>query len=505
MKSFLGIELGSTRIKSVLVGEDFKPMATGAYEWENKFENGFWTYSLEEVWEGVRASVSALGVGLGDVAGIGVSAMMHGYLAFDTYGNLLADFRTWRNTTTEKAAEELTKRFNFNVPQRWSIAHLYQAILNGEPHVGDVAFMTTLAGYVHWKLTGEKVLGVGDASGMFPLEGGEYSVRMADVFSGITNGVRISEIFPRILAAGETAGRLTEEGARLLGSGLRAGIKLCPPEGDAGTGMVATNSIAPRTGNISAGTSVFAMIVLEKDLKNVYTEIDMVTTPTGKPVAMVHCNNCTSDLDAWVRVIGESLACFGVEVSKSELYEKLYGAAVSDAADADCGGLLAYNFFSGEPIVGLDEGRPLFVRAVGANFTLANFMRSLLFSSMATLRIGMEILRGEDVALEKIQGHGGLFKTPGVAQKLMAAALNTPVSVMETAGEGGAWGMALLAAYMGEGGGDTLDEFLMEKVFVNSTDENLRPVEKFDVDGFEKFLQNYRSGLAVQKAAVECV
>ncbi|MCL1862914.1 MAG: FGGY-family carbohydrate kinase [Defluviitaleaceae bacterium] len=503
MDKFLGIELGSTRIKSVLVGEDFKPVATGAFEWENKFENGFWTYGLDEMWEGVRASVASLE--LSDVRGVGVSAMMHGYLAFDKAGELLTPFRTWRNTTTEKAATELTKRFDFNVPQRWSIAHLYQAILNGETHVCDIDYMTTLAGYVHWKLTGEKVLGVGDASGMFPLENGGYNMRMADDFYKET-GVRVTEVFPRILNAGDDAGRLTEEGAKLLGLPSRlAGTPLCPPEGDAGTGMVATNAIAPRTGNISAGTSVFAMIVLENDLKNVYTEIDMVTTPTGKPVAMVHCNNCTSDLDAWVRVFGESLSCFGVDVSKSELYEKLYSMAVSDGADSDCGGLLAYNFFSGEPIVGLDEGRPLFVRSLGADFTLSNFMRTLLFSSMATLRIGMEILWEENVSLEKIQGHGGLFKTPGVAQRLMAAALGTPVDVMETAGEGGAWGMALLAAYKNAGGGITLDKFLSERVFANAGGDNLSKAEKSDMDGFEKFLKNYRRGLAVQKSAVENV
>ena len=499
-KLFLGIELGSTRIKSVLIDENYRPVASCAHDWENRFEDGVWTYRIEDVWAGVTESLR--GLPLANVCGIGISAMMHGYLAFDESDNLLVPFRTWRNTTTEKAAAELTKHFNFNVPQRWSIAHLYQAILNNEPHVKNISFMTTLAGYVHWKLTGEKVLGIGDASGMFPIENGKYAVHMSEEFFNLTHGIVIENIFPKILNAGEFAGKLTAEGAKLLdpSGALQAGIPLCPPEGDAGTGMVATNSIKEKTGNISAGTSIFAMIVLEKDLQNVYTEIDMVTTPTGKPVAMVHCNNCTSDLDAWVKLFGEVLASFGVSPSKTELYEKIYNAALH--ADPDCGGLLAYNYFSGEPIANIDEGRPLFVRLPDAKFSLANFMRSLLFSSMATLRLGMEILQKENVSLEKIQGHGGLFKTY-TAQKLMAAALNTPIDVMESAGEGGAWGIALLAAYMQLAqNGIYLDEFLLNYVFKNEKTVCATP-DNSDVDGFEIFLKNFKKGLAIEKSAIE--
>ncbi|MDR0273132.1 MAG: ATPase [Clostridiales bacterium] len=499
-KSFLGIELGSTRIKSVLIDENFKPISSGTHDWENKFENGIWTYRLEDMWTGVRECVKCLP--LENVCAVGFSAMMHGYLAFGENDELLAPFRTWRNTTTEQAAAELTRLFNFNIPQRWSIAHLHQAILNNEPHVKNISFMTTLAGYVHWKLTGEKVLGIGDASGMFPIENGRYNSQMSKKFFELSNGIEIENIFPSIKNAGENAGTLTEEGAKLLDptGALKPGILFCPPEGDAGTGMVATNSVAERTGNISAGTSVFAMIVLEKELKNVYTEIDMVTTPTGKPVAMVHCNNCTSDLDAWVKIFAEAFELFGVPQSKNVLYEKLYNAALS--ADAHCGGLLSYNYFSGEPIVGLDEGRPLFARMPDAKFSLANFMRSLLFSSMTTLRLGMDILRKENVLLEKIQAHGGLFKTENVAQKLMATALNTPVSVTESASEGGAWGIALLAAYACEADKISLDEFLSKKIF-SSANERCVTLTPEDIVGFDRYLQGFKQGLAIEKAAIE--
>lgn len=495
----MGIELGSTRIKSVLIGENYRPVTSGAYGWENRFENDVWTYRLEDVWTGVQESFRKLNMPNANICGIGISAMMHGYLVFDKEGELLTLFRTWRNTSTEQAASELVKLFNFNIPQRYSVAHLYQAILNREPHVKNISFATTLAGYVHWKLTGEKVLGVGDASGMFPIKEMRYNPQMSKKFYELA-GMEVEKIFPRILNAGKFAGALTAEGAKLLDPTgvLKAGITFCPPEGDAGTGMVATNSIAERTGNISAGTSIFTMIVLEKELQNVYKEIDIVTTPTGKHVAMVHCNNCTGDLDAWIKIFGEALACFGVFPCKTELYEKLYSAALN--ADADCGGLLAYNFFSGEQIVTLEKGRPLFVRLPDANFSLASFMRVLLFSSMGTLRLGMEILQKENVSLEKLCGHGGLFKTK-IPQKLMAAALNTPITVMESAGEGGAWGIALLAAYAAKPE-ILLEEFLSKYVFKNEKTVCAAP-KKSDVDDFNKFLINYKQGLAIEKSAIE--
>ena len=510
MKLFLGIELGSTRIKSVITDEKFRVCATGAYEWENRLEDGLWTYSLEDVWTGVKASASecmAAAAGTfakgGRLCGIGVSAMMHGYLAFDSVGRLLVPFRTWRNTTTEQAAVALTELFNFNIPQRWSVAHWYQAILNGEAHCGEISFMTTLAGYVHWKLSGKKVLGVGDASGMFPVEDGEYNPHFCALFEE-TAGENIIEKFPKILNAGDDAGTLTAEGAGLLGIGpLYIGVPLCPPEGDAGTGMVATNAVREKTGNVSAGTSIFAMIVLEKGLRNLHTEIDMVVTPAGKPVAMVHCNNCTSDIDAWVRLFAEGMARFGVMPDKADLYEKMYAAALE--GDADCGGLLSYNYVSGEPVVGLHEGRPMFLRMAGANFSFANFMRAHLFSCMATLRIGMDILYGEGVALEKLQGHGGLFKTPVVAQSLMAAALNTPVAVSQTAGEGGAWGMAILAAYADYVGSNTgrenLEDFLEKFVYVNDETTVAEPKSE-DVAGFDAFLRRYKNGLALQEVKI---
>ncbi|MCL1843323.1 MAG: FGGY-family carbohydrate kinase [Defluviitaleaceae bacterium] len=515
-KTFLGIECGSTRIKAVLTDENYRPVASGTFDWENSFENGLWTYSLKNLREGAREAFRKLSneyenkfkTPLTTVGAMGVSAMMHGYLAFGSNNQLLAPFRTWRNTTTEPAAKALIKQFHFNVPQRWSIAHLYQAVLNNEPHVKEIAFMTTLAGYVHWQLTGEKVLGVGDASGMFPIENGDYNSKMCEDFYSLYDGLKIKDVFPRVLNAGEFAGRLSAEGANFLDpSGVfLPGVPLCPPEGDAGTGMVATNSITERTGNISAGTSVFAMIVLEKALSKIHTEIDIVTTPDGKPVAMVHCNNCTSDLDAWINLFGEVLGCFGADIgtpqNKAEMYEKLYTAALS--ADFDNDGLLAYNFFSGEPIVSLEEGRPLFVRKPSAKFTLADFMRTLLFSALGTLRLGMDILAEEDVRLEQLLGHGGFFKTKGVGQKFMAAALNTPVSVTESAGEGGAWGIALLAAYMKKRQNNplSLSEFLAKDVFAEAEFLCETPDPMY-VKSFEMFLKNYKKGLAIEKVACE--
>jgi sugar (pentulose or hexulose) kinase len=516
-KTYLGVELGSTRIKAVLTDEQYNPVASGAFEWENKLEGGLWTYHLDDVWTGIQAGFKQLadeveskyGQTLTTVGCIGVSAMMHGYLPFDKEDRQLAGFRTWRNTNTEEAAAGLTEKFAFNIPQRWSIAHLYQAMLNGESHVSEIAFLTTLAGYVHYKLTGEKVLGVGDASGMLPIDStaGDYNARMVADFNGLAKDAgfdwTLEDILPKVLDAGQDAGVLTEEGAKLLDPAgrLKAGIPLCPPEGDAGTGMVATNSVARRTGNVSAGTSIFAMIVLEKELSKLYTEIDMVTTPSGAPVAMVHCNSFTSDLDAWVRLFGEAISSIGASVEKSSLYDVLYRRALE--GDADCGGLLSYNYYSGEPITNLEQGRPLFVRTPDSAFTLANFMRSLLFSAIATLKIGMDILtEKENVTLDQLLGHGGFFKTKEVGQLLMASALNVPVAVMESAGEGGAWGVALLAAYRRTATGETLEKFLSEKVFRGSAGIRIEPDQK-DHEGFNAYMRRYIPGLAIERAAVD--
>lgn len=515
--TFLGIELGSTRIKAVLIGPDHLPIASGSHSWENRFENNMWTYHLEDVWTGLQDAyaklnedvVSKFGQPLTKVSAMGISGMMHGYLPFDKDGNQLAAFRTWRNTNTDQAASELTELLSFNIPHRWSVAHLYQAILNGEKHVSDIDYLTTLAGYVHWKLTGEKVLGVGEASGMFPIDSstGDYDSKMVAQFDDLlkTKGLpyTLRQVFPQVKNAGDAAGILTEEGARLLdpSGNLQPGIPFCPPEGDAGTGMVATNSVAPRTGNVSAGTSVFAMIVLERPLSKVYRELDMVTTPSGSPVVMVHCNNCTSDFDAWVRVFDELLASAGAKISKSELYDLLYNKALE--GEPDCSGIVHFNYFSGEPITGIEEGRPLLVRKPDSNFNLANFMRAQLFSCMATLKIGMDILDKENVVLDKLLGHGGLFKTKGVGQRLMAGALNVPVAVMETAGEGGPWGMALLAAYMvNKEDGETLEAYLQNKVFKEVEVITAEPDPK-DKEGFDAFLKNYTSCLSVQQAAVD--
>jgi sugar (pentulose or hexulose) kinase len=517
-KTALGIEFGSTRIKAVLIGEDHTPLASGSYEWENRYENGVWTYHLEDVWTGLQESYRKLSLEVQEkyqtplkkIGAIGFSAMMHGYLAFDKDGNLLVPFRTWRNTMTGQAAAKLTELFQFNIPQRWSIAHLYQAILNNEPHVKDISHLTTLAGYVHWKLTGQKVLGVGEASGMFPIDSqiNDYDKRMIELFNK-QSGVeklpwKLIDILPKVLVAGEPAGKLTAEGARLLDptGQLQAGIPLCPPEGDAGTGMVATDSVAERTGNVSAGTSVFAMIVLEKALSKVYPEIDMVTTPTGKPVAMVHSNNCTSDLNAWVELFQEFTQLLGVEVSQSKLFETLYQQALK--GDADGGGLLAYNYLSGEHITHMEEGRPLFIRTPESRFTLPNFMRVHLFSALGALKIGLDILFDkEQVQIDKILGHGGFFKTKEVGQRIMAAAINVPVSVMETAGEGGAWGIALLAAYLlSKAGNEPLESYLTKKVFASENSSTIEP-DPADVQGFAAFMERYKKGLAIERAAVD--
>ena len=519
-KTALGIEFGSTRIKALLIGENYAPIASGSYDWENRYENGVWTYHIEDVWAGLQESYRHVVADFGQkssaplttIGAIGFSGMMHGYMAFDKNGVLLAPFRTWRNTITAQAAEELTALFQFNIPQRWSIAHLYQAILNNEPHIHNIAYLTTLAGYVHWKLTGEKVVGVGEASGMFPIDShtNDFDERMIALFdqqlSAKNIAWRLRDILPKVLVAGESAGKLTENGARLLDpSGqLSAGIPLCPPEGDAGTGMVATNSVAERTGNVSAGTSIFAMIVLEKSLKQVYPEIDIVTTPTGKNVAMVHSNNCTSDLNAWVELFKEFTTALGIKVEQSQLYELLYQTAL--AGDADAGGLLAYNYVSGEHITHLPEGRPLFVRTPESRFTLPNFMRTHLFSALGALKIGLDILfEGEHVKIDKILGHGGFFKTKDVGQKFMAAAMNVPVSVMETAGEGGAWGIALLAAYlMQKADGEALETYLARQVFVGEGEITINP-DPSDVKGFASFMERYKQGLVIEKTAVEAM
>ena len=517
-RAVLGIELGSTRIKAVLIGSDRAPVASGSREWENHYRDHIWTYGQEEIWEGLRDCYQSLaedtekkyGVKPSRFAAMGVSAMMHGYLAFDGQDELLVPFRTWRNTITGEAAEKLTELFSYHIPQRWSIAHLYQAVLNGEEHVKDVRFLTTLAGLVHWKLTGRKVLGCGDAAGMFPIdpETKDYNGRMLDQFDSLVSGYgypwKIREILPEVLLAGEDAGRLTEEGARLLDpSGtLGSGIPLCPPEGDAGTGMAATNSVAVRTGNVSAGTSVFAMAVLEKDLAKPYDAIDLVTTPAGDPVAMVHCNNCTSDLNAWVGLFREFAGALGMEVDMDRLYGTLYNRALE--GDADCGGLLAYNYLSGEHITGFDEGRPLFVRSPESRFNLANFMRVHLYTSLGALKTGMDILlKEEQIRLDRLTGHGGLFKTKGVGQRILAGAVDTPVCVMETAGEGGAWGIALLADYLvNREAGESLTVYLADRVFGGAKGSVLDPVPE-DVEGFETFMERYRNGLNIERAAAE--
>lgn len=519
-KAVLGIEFGSTRIKAVLVDENNMPIASGDHDWENRLENGVWTYTLEDIWTGLQDCYQKMtedvkekyGVAVEKLAAIGFSAMMHGYLAFDKEGNLLVPFRTWRNTITQEASEALTKVFNFHVPQRWSIAHLYQAILNGEEHVPQVDFFTTLDGYIHWQLTGEKVLGVGSASGMFPIDSTikDYDKAMIQKFDELVapKGFpwKLEHLLPKVLLAGDKAGVLTEEGAKKLDptGTLQAGCPLCPPEGDAGTGMVATNSVKQRTGNVSAGTSVFAMIVLEKALKRMHEEIDMVTTPSGDAVAMVHCNNCTSDLNAWVNIFKEFAESFGIDVDMNKLFGTLYNKALE--GDKDCGGLLAYNYFSGEHITGFEEGRPMFVRTPDSKFSLANFMRANLYTSLGALKVGLDILlKEEEVAIDRITGHGGLFKTKGVGQKILAAAMDATVSVMKTAGEGGAWGIALLASYMvNKDAGEALEDYLQNKVFGGDEGEKMDP-DPEDVKGFDEFIKRYRAGFPIERAAVDAL
>ncbi len=516
-KAVLGIEFGSTRIKAVLVDEAHVPIAQGSYEWENQLVDGLWTYSKEVIWFGLQQCYADLradvrkryGVEIEHLAAIGISAMMHGYMPFNKEGHLLVPFRTWRNTNTGPAAAELSKLFVYNIPLRWSISHLYHAILNDEPHVANIGYLTTLAGYIHWKLTGEKVLGVGDASGMLPIdpEPGTYRADMVEKFEKLVAPKRfrwkLRNILPRVLGAGEGAGRLSETGAKRLDiSGhLKAGVPLCPPEGDAGTGMVATNAVRPRTGNVSAGTSSFSMIVLEKELSKPNEMIDMVTTPDGKLVAMVHCNNCTSELNAWVKMFREYQQLLGPVDDKQDVYRKLYTHALE--GDPDCGGLVAFNYVSGEPVTGFAEGRPLFVRSASDNFSLANFFRAQLYGSLVVLKIGNDVLFSEEkVEVDRITGHGGLFKTPVVGQRILAAALNSPISVMETAGEGGAWGIALLASYLVNNGGEmSLPDFLDRVVFAGNTGTEIAP-DPEDVAGFEAYLANYKACLPIEKAAV---
>jgi len=517
-KTYLGIELGSTRIKAVLIDEDNVPIASGSHDWENSLVDNIWTYSLEDIWKGLQDSYQKLAsdvkqqydVTLQTVGAIGFSAMMHGYMVFDKEGILLVPFRTWRNNITEVASDELTKILQYHIPQRWSIAHLYQAILNKEKHISKIAFQTTLAGYIHWKLTGQKVLGVGEASGVFPIDLNtkKFNQHMINQFNELIEEEKLpwklEDVLPTVLTAGESAGVLTLEGAKLLDitGELKPGIPLCPPEGDAGTGMVATNSVAKRTGNVSAGTSVFAMIVLEQELSKVYEEIDLVTTPTGSLVGMAHSNNCSSDLNAWVGLFGEFSKAMGMEVDMNKLYGTLYNVALK--GDADGGGLLAYGYLSGEHMTHFEEGRPLFVRSSDSKFTLANFMRVHLYTALGALKIGLDILlKEEKVKLDEILGHGGLFKTKGVGQKIMAAALNVPVSVMETASEGGAWGIALLASFMvNKAENETLEEYLSNKVFSGESSTKISPNSK-DVAGFEIFMKRYKQGLSIERAAVD--
>ena len=514
-KTYLGIEFGSTRIKAVLIDDSFAPIAAGSHEWENRYENGVWTYPLEDIIGGLQHCYAELiadvkakyGIIPETYGGMGISGMMHGYMAFDKEDNLLVPFRTWRNTITEQAASELSELFKFNIPQRWSIAHLYQAILNNEEHIDKIAHINTLAGYIHYRLTGVRAVGIGEASGIFPIEKGNYNNEYLDKLDAVLKEKsfcgNIREILPSVLSAGEGEAALTEDGARLLDptGALKAGVRLCPPEGDAGTGMVATNSVLPKTGNVSAGTSIFAMLVLSESLKGYYPEIDVVTTPDGSPVAMVHCNNCCSELDAWVKVFGEFAALSGKPLDKSKLYELLYRNALN--GDPDCGGTVAYNFLSGEPVAGAENGRPMYFRTPDGSFNLANFFRAELYSSMAALKLGMDILfENEKVSVEKITGHGGLFKVQGVAQQFLADGLNSAVSVMKTAGEGGAWGMAVLAAYAILGKGKALPEFLEAEVFASMEATTVMPEEK-GVKGFNAFIENYKKGLAAQYAAAK--
>ena len=527
-KTAIGIEFGSTRIKAVMVDEAGKPIAQGDFGWENQYENGIWTYSLDMIWTGLKEAYAKLladvqekyGTVIKTAGAIGFSAMMHGYMAFNEGGELLVPFRTWRNTITGEAAAALTEEFGFNIPERWSIAHLHQAILNKEEHVKDISFFTTLAGYIHWQLSGEKVLGIGDASGMFPIDSrtrnynAEYMEKYDKLLGSLGVSFRIEDILPKVLLAGDKAGVLSAEGAAKLdvSGSLQAGIPLCPPEGDAGTGMVATNSVAVRTGNVSAGTSIFAMVVMEKALSKVHPEIDVVTTPVGDDVAMVHCNNCTSDINAWAKIFREYSEAMGIEVDTNKLYTTMFKAALSGAPD--CGGLMGFNYFSGEPVTGFAEGRPVFARKINADFSFANFMRLHLFSAVSTLKVGLDILlREEDVKVDKLYGHGGFFKTPEVGQRIMSAATGGPITVMETAGEGGAWGMAILALYLTKviGGADdntvkegslTLPDFLNNSIFAGESGSTVTATSE-EIQGFDSFMESFKAALPIEKAAVE--
>ncbi|MBR6095299.1 MAG: FGGY-family carbohydrate kinase [Lachnospiraceae bacterium] len=516
-KAYLGIEFGSTRIKGVVCDGEGNVLAMGGFGWENSLKDGIWTYSEKEIFNGLKACYAdtaknienQYGIRVKRFAGIGISAMMHGYLAFDAQNHLLVPFRTWRNTITGEAAEKLTKEFQYNIPQRWSISHLYQAMLNKEEHVKDIDFFTTLAGFVHWKLTGRKVLGVGDASGMFPIDPSTktYDQTMMEKFDALAKETALSknlaDLLPEVLSAGEAAGVLTKEGAALLDESgvLKEGIPLCPPEGDAGTGMVATNSVKERTGNISAGTSVFAMVVLEKELSKVYPEIDLVTTPDGALVGMVHCNNCTSEINNWVKIFKEFCDLYGINPDMNDLFTKLYSVSIS--GEPNCGGVLLYNYLSGEPVTGFEKGALVLARTANDNFTLANLMRSNLYSAMATLKIGLDLmLKEEGVRVDEMYGHGGYFKTKGVGTRVAAAAINAPVSVMETASEGGAWGIALLAAYMDKKGSMGLSEYLSDVIFKDAKCEKCEP-DAEDVKGFDEYIERYKKGLAVERSAAD--
>lgn len=503
-KTYLGIELGSTRIKAVTIDEAHRPVDSGDYTWASSYENGVWTYDLAEVWQGLKQALAGIEE-RDSIAAMGVSGMMHGYLAFDADWNLLVPFRTWQNTITGEAADKLTALFGFNIPQRWSIAHLYQAVLNNEEHIGRVAHITTLAGYVHYMLTGVNAVGIGEASGIFPINSEKlaYDEDMLTKFEELTakQPWNIRDLLPAVLPAGVPAGELTEKGAALLDNLLAAGIPFAPAEGDAGTGMTATNAVAPRTGNVSAGTSIFSMVVLEKPLSKVYPEIDLVTTPSGAAVAMVHCNNCTNDMNMWVKVLQELAQLFGAEPDTGELFTKLYNKSLE--GDADCGGMLVYNYLAGEGVTHLDEGCPMVIRKAESRFNLANFLRAQLYATMSTLKIGMDILAADGVQIDSLTGHGGLFKTPVVGQKYLAAACNAPVTCMTTAGEGGPYGMALLAAYLlQKDEGEALEAYLADKVFADAESSTLQP-DAADVTGFDAYMQQFNRGLAVERAAAE--
>lgn len=506
-KKFLGIEFGSTRIKAVCMDDGFAPISSGDYTWASTLINGVWTYDLAEVWQGLKAALAPV-EGRESLAAAGISGMMHGYLAFDKDWKLLTPFRTWQNTMTGQASEALTALFGFNIPQRWSIAHLYQAVLNCEAHVESIAHITTLAGYVHYMLTGMNVVGIGEASGIFPIDSaaGDYDREMMRKFNELPE-IRalpwtLEQLLPEVRLAGEAAGALTPHGAVLLDGLLKEGLPFAPPEGDAGTGMAATNSVAPGSGNVSAGTSIFAMVVLDKMLSRVYPEIDMVTTPSGKPVAMVHCNNCTSDMNAWVGMLGECAALFGAHPDAGELFTRLYQKSLEGAED--CGGITVCNYQAGEPVTGFDCGRPFVVREPSATLCLADFLRAQLYSTLTTLSIGMELLREEQVEIARLMGHGGLFKTPVVGQAYLAAATGAPVCVMRTAGEGGPYGMAILASYLVLGAGMTLEDYLDKRVFSRVEASELKPEEEA-VEGFRRYLVRFKKALAIERAAIDSI